>query len=96
MLHGCHVSPQEMKEHGPHIRSALPSYKRKTDALGSFSEGLFQNWNLATNPVDKEFDQIASSFGCGLPGVGVPDNLNLSSAQKELLLWHWKLGVSMQ
>eukprot|EP00956_Cyclotella_meneghiniana_P015029 scaffold22790_cov42-Cyclotella_meneghiniana.AAC.1 len=96
MLHGCHVSPQEMKEHGPHIRSALPSYKRKTDALGSFTEGLFQNWNLATIPVDEEFDAVASSFGYGLPGVGVPDNHNLSSAQKELLLWHWKLGVSMQ
>ena len=22
--------------------------------------------------------------------------MNLSSAQKELLLWHWKLGISMQ
>eukprot|EP00956_Cyclotella_meneghiniana_P025138 scaffold51757_cov42-Cyclotella_meneghiniana.AAC.11 len=77
MIYGCHVSPQEMKEHGPHIRSALPSYLRKTDALGSFSE-------------------VASNFGYGLPGVGVPDNTNLSSARKELLLWHWKLGVSMQ
>ena len=81
MIHGCHVSPQEMKDHGPHIRSALPSYKRKTDALGSFSEGLFQNWNLATIPVDEEFDAVASNFGYGLPGVGVPDNHNLSSAQ---------------
>jgi hypothetical protein len=96
MVYGCHVSPQEMKEHGPHIRSALPSYQRKTDALGSFTEGLFQSWDLSTIPVDEEFDRLGSSFGYGLPGVGIPDNHNLSSAQKELLLWHWKLGVSMQ
>jgi hypothetical protein len=31
-----------------------------------------------------------------LPNVGLNDNKNLSSAQKELLLWHWKLGISMQ
>ena len=28
--------------------------------------------------------------------VSSDENANLSSAQKELLLWHWKLGISMQ
>ena len=30
------------------------------------------------------------------PGVGGPVNENLTLAQKELLLWHWRLGVGMQ
>ena len=90
------MSPKEMKEHGSYIRSALPNYQRKSDALGSFSEGLFENWDLKL-AVDEEFDQHISSLVHALPsGVGVPENTNLSSAQKELLLWHWKLGVSMQ
>jgi len=96
MIYGCHVPPQKMKEHGPYIRSALSNYQRKTDAFGSFSGESFQNWNLSTVAIDEEFDKLASSFWYGLPGVGVPDNHNLSSAQKELLLWHWKLGISMQ
>ena len=35
---------------------------------------------------------IFSSFPC----VGGHENENLSMPQKELLLWHWKLGVGMQ
>ena len=35
---------------------------------------------------------IFSSFPC----VGGHENKNLSSPQKELLLWHWKLGIGMQ
>ena len=30
-----------------------------------------------------------------MPNVGVDANVNLDSAKKELLLWHWKLGISM-
>ena len=35
---------------------------------------------------------IFSSFPC----VGGRENENLSMPQKELLLWHWKLGIGMQ
>ncbi len=35
MVHGCLVSPKEMKEHGPHIHSALSQFKRKVDAHSS-------------------------------------------------------------
>ena len=31
---------------------------------------------------------------CG-PCVGARENHNLSNAHKELLLWHWKWGISM-
>ena len=54
MVHGCSVSPKEMEEHGPHIRSALPQFKRKVDALSSWNEGAF-SWNLATIEIDDEF-----------------------------------------
>ena len=30
------------------------------------------------------------------PCVGTDDNANLSGPQKELLTWHWKLGIGMQ
>ena len=30
------------------------------------------------------------------PCVGVDENQNLSGPQKELLTWHWKLGIGMQ
>ena len=96
MIYGSAVSPREMKDHGPFIRSALPQYQRKSNALGSFSDGMFRDWNISTVAVDEEFDKYGSTMGHAFPGVGVPDNRNLSSAQKELLLWHWKLGISMQ
>ncbi len=35
-----------------------------------------------------------SSFPC-FSCVGDPLNLNLTSPQRELLLWHWKLGINM-
>ena len=31
-----------------------------------------------------------------LPCVGGHENENLTMAQKELLLWHWRLGIGMQ
>ena len=27
--------------------------------------------------------------------VGIKENVNLTNAQKELLLWHWKLSISV-
>jgi hypothetical protein len=46
--------------------------------------------------VDEEFEHYRNGLGFTLPNVGLQDNKNLSSAQKELLLWHWKLVISMQ
>ena len=80
-------TPKEIREIGPHIRSALPHYERKVDFFGSWSEDNFANWGIQAN------------VGVGdvsLPNIALEDNQNLSSAQKELLLWHWKLGISMQ
>ena len=41
MVFDCWVSPEEMREHGPKIRSALPQYERKVDFLGGWSSTLF-------------------------------------------------------
>ena len=82
-----------MKEHGPHICSALSQFKRKVDALGSWNEGSL-HWNLVTVKFEDEFEHFGSAFGYGVPVVGVPENQNLSSVQKELLRWNWKLGIT--
>lgn len=95
MVFDCSVSPEEMKEHGPHVQSALPQYERKVDFLGGWSTSLFQEWNIARTEIDSEFGHYAGS-GCAFSNVSSEENRNLSSAQKELLLWHWKLGISMQ
>ena len=31
-----------------------------------------------------------------MPNVATDANKNLTSAEKELLLWHWKMGIGMQ
>jgi hypothetical protein len=95
MVYNCGVTAQEMKEHGPFIRSALPAYERMVDSMGSWNEANFSSWKMVTESVDAEFEHYKNT-GFMLPNVGLDDNKNLSSAQKELLLWHWKLGISMQ
>jgi hypothetical protein len=40
---------------------------------------------------EHNFDTDASFF----PSVADPSNINLTPGQKELLLWHWRLGISM-
>ena len=42
--------------------------------------------------VKKEFEHYTQFYG---PCVGTPENENLSNAQKELLLWHWRWGISV-
>ena len=46
--------------------------------------------------VDQEYGHYCCLSSFGSPNVAIELNVNLSSAQKELLLWHWKLGISMQ
>ena len=93
MVHNCAVSAQEMKEHGPHIRSALPQYKRQVDFLGGWSDEHFKRWKLSTIAVEQDFGHYCCGSAHATPNVAIDANVNLSSAQKELLLWHWKLGI---
>jgi hypothetical protein len=96
MVENCSVSQEEMRQHGPHIRSALPQYERKVDFLGGWSSRQFKDWQMASAAVDQEYGHFCGLGGVGLQNVASDSNTNLSSAQKELLLWHWKLGISMQ
>ena len=86
MVFDSSCSTKEIKEIGPHIRSALPHYERKVDFLGSWSKDNFANWGLGNTLKGRH---------SVLPNVASDENTNLTNAQKELLLWHWKLGISM-
>ena len=90
IVYNSAVSAHEMREIGPQIRSALNHVERKTDFFGSYSAMHYDGWGMST--VEDEFDHYAGFCG---PCVASDDNISLSNAQKELLLWHWKLGVSM-
>ena len=79
------VTPKELAEIGPHVRSALPHIERKIDFMGRWSSHHHNMWNVA-QAKDEAFP---SFFG---PSVVMPNNNNISGAQKELLLWHNKLG----
>ena len=84
MVYKSACTAKEIKEIEPLICSALPHYERKIDFMGSWSSNEFANWGVGHKTALQS------------KNVGVDENRNLSSAQKELLLWHQQLGVSMQ
>jgi len=87
IINNSAASSSEMQKNGPYIRSDLPHVESQIDFMGRWSIHNSSSWNLAT--LDgKDIDL----FG---PSVLAQDNVNLSRAQKESLLWHNKLGVSM-
>ena len=80
------------------MRSSL-AYPRltKLDFFGDLdSIGSVQAMGVSSEQqnIEQEFEQHHSHF-CGAC-VGAPANQNLSGPQKELLLWHRKLGIGMQ
>ena len=50
---------------------------------------------MAIENFEFHFGHTKSSQHHCNPCVSADDNINLTPAQKELLLWHWKLGISM-
>eukprot|EP01082_Thalassiosira_pseudonana_P005723 g5374.t1 g5374 contig2:418133-419951(-) len=82
----CAVTETEKREIGSYLPSCLSFSDRNLD--------LFGNWNVNALPcdVDAEYAHY-SRIMC--PCVADEANVNLSGPQKELLLWHWKLGDSM-
>ena len=95
---------RERKTIGPHLRSALVKqplsfqegfHTARTTAKTACSRsklGFPRSWNCATSDFDYEFSAF-QQMCC--PCVGDDANVNLSGPQRELLLWHWKLGCSM-
>jgi hypothetical protein len=82
VMQNSFVSEKIKKKHAYRFRSAL-------NATG-LCAALDYFGSLSLSGQSKQ--GLFSSFQC----VGGPVNKNLTMAQKELLLWHWKLGIGMQ
>ena len=110
MIYNSACSSDEIKKIGPQVRSALPHYERKVDFLGSWASTNFANWGVKTkhpdidklfnsqaqcgylDPAQKELENWMATFQ--VRNVCVEENRNLDNAQKEIDLWHHKLGIS--
>jgi hypothetical protein len=82
--------------YGPKLMSALA--RTELECLDFFG-GLATKQVRRYSPVAKEVAMVDDEYEhyskfCG-PCVGHQDNDNLSGPQKELLLWHWRTGISM-
>jgi hypothetical protein len=87
VVHNSFVSKKVKREHSSKFRSAL------------HVTGLYAALDYFTNvSVDRNLSTSSRKQGpvSSFPCVGSLNNKNLSMPQKELLLWHWKLGIEMQ
>jgi hypothetical protein len=57
-------------------------------------EFYYCDWSIAPE-IDGQLGHYCRT-GCGFAAVSSDNNTSLTSAQMELLLWHWKLGILMQ
>jgi hypothetical protein len=92
----CSVSTREKELYGPKLMSALA--RTGLECLDFFG-GIATKEVSRYSPVAKEVSLVEDEYEhyskfCG-PCVGHQDNDNLSGPQKELLLWHWRTGISM-
>ena len=55
--------------------------------------GVNRRWDTSVDDFEYEFNTM-QQMCC--PCVGDDASANLTGPQRELLLWHWKLGCSMQ
>jgi hypothetical protein len=85
-----YVSPKAKKMLASTMRSGL--CHTRLNALDFFQESTLQDLCICA-PLGFTGPEHFSHF-CG-PCVGTTENENLSAPQKELLKWHWKLGISM-
>ncbi len=87
IMHNSFMSKKVKREHASKFRSAL--HATGLYAALDYFANVSVNQNLST--LSRKQDPV-SCFPC----VGGLKNKNLSMPQKELLLWHWKLGIGMQ
>ena len=86
IVHDSFVSEKAKRGLAPLMRSGL--CQARLSALDFFGE-----INSTVSPIVANAE--SNCFPC-FPSIGDAENSNLSSPQKELLLWHWKLGIGMQ
>ena len=83
-LVGVSCTKEERTKIGPWLRSALVRTVLNFDS------------KCCTEVDDFEYEfQTMSTIFASVGPLGSVGNTNLSSGQKELLLWHWRLGISM-
>ena len=87
IVHDSFVSNKIKKKLAHNFRSALIATGVCT-ALDYFA-------NVSVNRAVSTSSRLRGIFS-SLPCVGGHVNENLTMAQKELLLWHWRLGIGMQ
>jgi hypothetical protein len=85
VVHDSYVSEKAKRGLRPRMRSGL--CQMPPSALEFFGE-----IDLVVSSIVTQLEQ--SFFPC-FPRVSDSENKNLSSLQRELLLWHWKLGINM-
>jgi len=89
VVHNSFVSQKAKRQHASKFRSAL-------NATGIYAAlDYFANVSTKIGGHLSTLSRLQGLF-FSFPCVGGLANENLSNAQKELLLWHWRLGVGMQ
>jgi hypothetical protein len=85
-----YASPKTKKTLASTMRSGL--CRTRLNALNFFQENTLQDLQICA-PLGLTGPKHYLHF-CGLC-VSTTENENLSAPQKELLKWHWKLGISI-
>ena len=96
-VYNSFVSDKVKREYASKMRSGLKASRLFT-ALDFFGQLPLTG---SARYSDKGEDMVPTSsrqraLNLVLQCVGDVENENLSAAQRELLLWHWKLGIGMQ
>ncbi len=86
IVHDSFVSEKAKRGLAPLMRSGL--CQARLSALDFFGE-----IDASVSPIVGNAD--STCFPC-FSSIGDSENANLTNPQKELLLWHWKLGIGMQ
>ena len=94
MVYNSEVSEEVKDLIGPHVRSALGGASiRQLDHFGDIiTRPMHQRSPVDCDEVESEYQRFSRICGSCL---GDDKNLNLNGPQKELLCWHWKLGIGM-
>ena len=85
MLFNVTCTEEERTTIGPRFTKAVAHLRH---ARGFF----LGKWSVTEAEDEYEFDDFLHLYPC----VTNVDNLNISAAQKALLLWHFKLGISVK
>ena len=88
MIWNVGTTSREQAEIGPHLVGMA-------SAIDDFGSNEVRNLNQAST-LETICTKQASVFNACFPCVADETNQQLTGPQKELLLWHWKLGINMQ